>query len=134
MNVRIKNNEILKIRNIFFGLPLKGTQSRHRTKFIKSLDSAYESYVEDRDELVKDYAKYEDGQIVNDGNNITLDIEKYPEAKDEIIALDYEDNIIEVLDPMKLLDVIDNMPIELSGNDALIIDTLADKLENSITE
>lgn len=133
--VEIKNNELRDIYNIFYNIPLNGNKSRHRTKFVKSLEKIYSEYSEDREKMIKEFSKKDENGIIEkdpqDPTQIILDLEKYPNAKEEILELDNESNSVIVKSKSVLLDIIDSMETEHSGKTAEKIDTFAERLEEN---
>lgn len=133
--VSIPNENLKNVYDVFYNIPLNGKKSRHRTKFIKKLTEAFDEYQEDRKNLIDEFSKKDkNGNIQIDPenpNSILLNIEEHPNAKQEILDLDKEKASIIIKDKKVLLNIIDNMETQLSGDTAIIIDTLAEQLEEN---
>ncbi|WRM43581.1 hypothetical protein [Staphylococcus phage LY01] len=131
--VTIKNKDLQTVYDVLFNIPLNGNKSRHRTKFVNNIKEAYEEYAKDRQDMINEFSKKdENGNIIKDpkdSRSIILNIDEFPNAKEDILAIDEEKAVIVVRDKYILLDIIDNMEIQLSGEKAIIIDTLAEQLE-----
>ncbi|BDE75807.1 hypothetical protein UFVDC4_00229 [Staphylococcus phage vB_SauM-UFV_DC4] len=132
--VTIKNEDLQTVYDVLFNIPLNGNKSRHRTKFINQLKESYEEYAKDRKDMVDEFSKKdENGNIVKDPKDpesIILNVSEFPNAKEDILAIDEEKAVITVRDKSILLNIIDNMETQLSGKKAAIIDTLAEQLED----
>ncbi|MEW9503424.1 hypothetical protein AB1471_16800, partial [Jeotgalibacillus marinus] len=55
MQVKIINEKLGQVINLLFDLPLKGKQSRHRSKCIKALDERLKEVAEQEQELLKEH-------------------------------------------------------------------------------
>lgn len=132
--VTIKNEDLQTVYDVLFNIPLNGNKSRHRTKFINQLKESYEEYAKDRKDMIDEFSKKdENGNIVKDPKDpesIILNVSEFPNAKEDILAIDEEKAVITVRDKSILLNIIDNMETQLSGKKATIIDTLAEQLED----
>ncbi|QDJ97765.1 hypothetical protein PALS2_140 [Staphylococcus phage PALS_2] len=132
--VTIKNEDLQTVYDVLFNIPLNGNKSRHRTKFINQLKESYEEYAKDRKDMIDEFSKKdENGNIIKDPKDpesIILNVSEFPNAKEDILAIDEEKAVITVRDKSILLNIIDNMEIQLSGKKATIIDTLAEQLED----
>lgn len=132
--VTIKNKNLQTIFDVFYNIPLNGNKSRHRTKFINNIEKVFNEFSEDRSKLIEEFSKKdENGNQVKDPrdpSSVILDIETYPNARQDILDIDEEKAFIVVKDKSVLLDIIDNMEIQLSGEKAIIIDNLAEQLED----
>ncbi|QQM14587.1 hypothetical protein CPT_MarsHill_053 [Staphylococcus phage MarsHill] len=132
--VTIKNEDLQTVYDVLYNIPLNGNKSRHRTKFINQLKEFYEEYAKDRQDMINEFSKKdENGNIVKDPKDpesIVLNVSEFPNAKEDILAIDEEKAVITVRDKSILLNIIDNMETQLSGKKATIIDTLAEQLED----
>jgi|SRR5699024_508270 len=132
--VTIKNEDLQTVYDVLLNIPLNGNKSRHRTKFVNNITEAYEEYAKDRQDMINEFSKKdENGNSIKDPKNpesIVLNINEFPNAKEDILAIDEEKAVITVRDKSILLDIIDNMETQLSGKKAIIIDTLAEQLED----
>ncbi|QQO92447.1 hypothetical protein CPT_Machias_053 [Staphylococcus phage Machias] len=132
--VKIKNKDLNKVHEILFNIPLNGNKSRHRTKFINNIKEAHEEFAKDREEMINEFSKKDsEGNSIqdpNDPNSIILNIQEFPNAKEDILAIDVEYAYIPVKDREILLNIIDGMETQLSGETAIIIDSVAEQLED----
>lgn len=132
--VKIKNKDLNKVYEILFNIPLNGNKSRHRTKFINNIKEAHEEFAKDREEMINEFSKKDnEGNLIqdpNDPNSIILNTQEFPNAKEDILAIDVEYAYITVKDREILLNIIDGMETQLSGETAIIIDSVAEQLED----
>ncbi|MGN7309923.1 DUF1617 family protein [Alkalicoccobacillus gibsonii] len=134
MIVSIENQKVAPVINFLKGLPLKGKQSRHRTRFIKLLNNRLEGLIEEEKTILEDHShKDEDDNVKFKEGGKYYDI-KDPEAlkKDKqefykelyvIDRADYE----EVLQTVQR--VLDGCEVELSGEEADIFDYLCEQFD-----
>jgi len=141
MIIEFKNQE-LQIVGIFLReLGLKGKESRARTLLCKRLEDKLKDYIAELGEIQKEYAKKDDvGNVMtSEGSALLFETEEdervyYTEAN----RLAEEEAVIdctEVMAKMKsLLAGLENLDVELKGNDAAIYDAVCEQLENLQTE
>ncbi|MED4916705.1 DUF1617 family protein [Geobacillus thermodenitrificans] len=133
MIVRIEKSKLAAIINLLYDLPLKGKQSRHRTKFIKLLHERLEEYREDIKQLLKEHCNLDESgePVVKDDNTYDVkDIEAYIKDKKE---LDEEEIVIEGGDVQGMLktvkEILFNCDREFRGEEAMIYDYICEKFE-----
>jgi hypothetical protein len=132
MKVEIENRYLGQAISLLFDLPLRGKQSRHRTKFVKLLNDRLKEVEEQRIQLAKEHAKKdENGEpIANDGK---FDIEDMDAFKKDLEELYDEKMVIEGGDAQGMLktvkDVLFNCDKEFSGQEAMLYDYLCDIFE-----
>jgi len=137
MKVAIENGKLGQAISLLFDLPLKGKQSRHRTKFVRLLADRQEEVEKGRIELAKEHAKKdEDGEpIATDG---AYDIEDRDGFAKDLQELYDEEMIIEGGDVSGMLKtvkaVLENCDKELSRQEAVIYDYLCDQFEKGVDE
>ncbi|GFH42749.1 hypothetical protein Hs30E_13000 [Lactococcus hodotermopsidis] len=133
-----KNQELAPVINFLGKLALAPKASRCRSKLIKKLMEKYEEFSEDEKNLFEKYGERDDkGNLVKtDDGNYKLVPETAKEClKEQRILVDEEVMIAldEIEEKVKyLVAQLDELDIEFSGNDAVIYDTLMDKLEEEI--
>lgn len=138
MEVRISNININSTINFFYNMPLRGKQSRHRTKFIKLLTDRLKEVSEQEKQLLIEFAKKDEK-----GNPIKIgetryeieDIESLAKEKEilfnEEFVIDGGDNE----DMLKTLkDVLENYNEELRGQEATLYDYLCEQFEKGVKE
>ncbi|WP_453992096.1 DUF1617 family protein [Bacillus nitroreducens] len=134
MQVKIENRKLGQAIDLLFNLSLKGKQSRHRTKFIKTLSDRLNEVAEQEKELLKEHCHLdEDGEpkTINDGKNWDVkDVDAFVkdcnELYEEELVIDGGDNH-GMLKTVK--EVLLNCDVEFSGQDASIYDYLCDQFE-----
>ncbi|MFC7364548.1 MULTISPECIES: DUF1617 family protein [Bhargavaea] len=137
MKIAIENGKLGQAISLLFDLPLKGKQSRHRTKFIGKLNARLEEVENDRIALAKEHAKKDaDGEAVQtDGNFDIVDVEAFSKDLKELYA---EEMIIEGGDVSGMLKtvkaILEDCDKELSGQEAFIYDYLCDQFEKGVDE
>lgn len=134
MQVKIENNMLGQVINLLFDLPLKGKQSRHRTKFIKMLNARLVEYQKDFKELLKEHCNLDE-----EGNPKTKNDGQHWDVKDKDAfvvdkkELDEEVFIIEGANNQEMLktvkEVLFNCDKEFSGQEAMIYDYICEKFE-----
>ncbi|WP_347962762.1 DUF1617 family protein [Lactococcus formosensis] len=133
--LKFKNNELVNVANFLVSIPLKSKASRARTALVQKLSLKNEELQKFRDELLQKYAqKDEAGELIQDENGIYPWIkETEDEARETLIELHNEEvyiNIEEYRPNMKILSLaLDDLDIELSGQEAVVYDLLMDQLE-----
>jgi len=136
MVVKIENHKLAPVINLLFDLPLRGKQSRHRTKFIKLLNERLQEYQKDFRELLKDHCHLDENgepKTKNDGQHWDVkDIDTFVKDKKE---LDEEVFIIEGANNQEMLktikEVLDNCDRAFSGQEAMIYDYICEKFEEA---
>lgn len=136
--LKFKNSEIETVVNFLEKLPLKTKASRARTLLINKLNEKFGDYVAFQKELLDEYGKKQDsGELFQDEQgNFYWDADKVDEANeamnelgDDIVYID----TVEYRPNMKFLTLsLEDLDMELSGNDAIIYDQLMDQLEEEI--
>lgn len=143
MQVKFKNMIINETIEFFYGLKLKGRQSRMRSKLIKLLNERSQEFVEQQQELLKEHCNLdEQGNpkiIKKDGNEVydIKDLEAYAKDRQELFEEEY---IIEGADNQLMLktvrEILDECDVELSGRKAVLYDHLCEifKVDEDINE
>lgn len=138
--LKFKNSEFVNVANFLVSIPLKTKASRARTSLINKLSLKNEEYRKFQKDLLEKYAqKDEAGELIQDENG------SYPwvkETKDEAVEalteLNNEEvyiNIEEYRPNMKILGLaLEDLDIELSGQEAAAYDLLMDQLEEESEE
>lgn len=87
MIVTIKNFYLKQSIDLFFNLPLKGKQSRHRTKFIKLLREQLKEVEEQRKQLNEEFAKKDEegNPIIKDGYYVIGDMDEFRKEYNELM-------------------------------------------------
>ena len=141
MTIKLKNKE-LQVVGVFLGeLGLKGKGSRARTWLCKRLEDKLKDYIAELGEIQKEYAKQdEEGNVMtSEGNTLLFETEEdertyYIEAN----KLAEEETIIDCTETMSkmksLLAGLENLDVELKGNDAAVYDAVCEQLGNLQTE
>ncbi|WAA10339.1 DUF1617 family protein [Fervidibacillus albus] len=132
MEVKIENRYLKPSIELLFNLPLRGKESRQRTKFIKRLQKRLEEVENDRIELAREYAK-----IDEKGNPIVkhdrYDIGDVKSFEKELNELYNEKMVIDGGDSEEMLktvkEVLLNCNKEFSGSEAIVYDYLCDQFE-----
>jgi hypothetical protein len=137
MQVKIENEKLGQAISLLFNMPLKGKQSRHRSKLIKLLDARLKEVGEQELDLIKEYTGVdEEGNPKrNSDGNFAIDNPK--EFKDQQDELFKEAYVIDGGDAHGMLktvkDVLLNYDGELSGQEAEVYDYLCDAFEQDET-
>lgn len=137
MQLKLKNIDIPHVISLFYDLKLKAKQSRHRTKFIKSLSEQWQEVSTDEEEIAKQYCHLDDEgtpkKIEENGRQMwdMKDGESLNFAKDRN-DLYRETYIIDGANNQETLKIIAkilvNLDAELSGQQADIYDDLCEQL------
>lgn len=133
MSITLKNKELVPTINFLQSLSLRPADSRQRSKFVKELSKALESYSEEEKALLKDLN-------LLDENDEILDVEK--QDKDSVKIFNAEQ--VKLMDEevvitggihekniAKIPKILNNLEIELSGIDAEIYDRLLDEFDKA---
>lgn len=139
MQVKIENSKLGQAMDLLFNLSLKGKQSRHRTKFIKTLSVRSDEVQEQQDALIKEHCHLDDfgepRKIKNDTRWDIKDLDAY--AKDMKELLD-EEIIIEGGDAHGMLKTVKavllDCDVAFSGQEAAVYDYLCEQFEEGIIE
>lgn len=138
MIIKIEKSKLAPIINLLYDLPLRGKQSRHRTKFIKLLHERHEEYREDIKQLLKEHCHLDENgepKIKEDNTYDVKDIDAYLKDKKE---LDEEEIVIEGGDAQGMLktvkEILFNCDREFSGQEAMIYDYICEKFEEGENE
>lgn len=133
--LKFKNSEIETVANFLGKLPLKSKASRARTLLINKLNEKFGDYTAFQKELLDEYGKKQDsGELFQDEQgNFHWEADKVDEANeamnelgDDIVYID----TVEYRPNMKFLSLsLEDLDMELSGNDAIVYDQLMDQLE-----
>lgn len=138
--LKLKNSEIISVINFLTIAPLKTKASRARSVVIKKLVEKNDELNKFQDEILEKFAeKDENGEVIKDEHgtshwekdHIKEGNEAIQELRDEEIYI----NIEEYRPNMKILGLaLDNLDMELSGQDAIAYDLLMDQLEEESEE
>lgn len=137
MKIAIENGKLGQAASLLFDLPLKGKQSRHRSKFVQLLAGRQEEVEKGRVQLAGEHAKKDkDGEpVTKDG---VFDIDDQEAFTKDLQELYEEEMIIEGGDVSGMLktvkEVLENCDKELSGQEAVIYDYLCDQFEKGVDE
>lgn len=134
MKVEIENRYLGQAISLLFDLPLRGKQSRHRTKFVNLLREQLKEVEGGRIELVKEFAeKDERGEPIVNGNQYKILEENKEEFNKEINELYKEKFFIEGGNYQDMLKTMKAVLLDcdqvFSGQQAEIYDYLCDQFE-----
>ena len=131
MKITLKNKELAPAINFLQGLKLKNADSRHRSKLVKLLVKAFEELLEEEQELLKIHDLLDSEGAIKESEE--QDINKAKEFKKEQSVLMDEEVVIEGGMYAKNIDelprVLNEIDVELDGNEAEIYDRLLDEME-----
>lgn len=140
LTVRIKNHTLNPVVDFLYDLSLKGKESRHRTKLIKTLSNRVEEVVEHQNELLKQHCHLdEEGnpKMTNDGKNYdVIDVAAFSKDREDLygeeVVIDGEDSQVMLT---TVRGVLDDLDIEMSGQQAVLYDYLCQqfKVDEEIT-
>lgn len=134
--IEFKNEELAAIANFLGDLKLKNKPSRGRSKLIKLLASKNQEYLDERDEERMPYFKKdENGNPVVEDNKYVLEDESKKQELDKILKdIAAEKAVIDLTEHTEKIEALyralENYEEVMTGEDALIYDTLLDQLEN----
>jgi len=139
MFVKIENGKLAQVINLLYDLPLRGKQSRYRTKFIKLLNAQLEEYQQDFKQLLKEHCHLDENGEPKTKNNGTQwdvkDVDAFIKDKKE---LDEEVFVIEGASKQDMLktvkEVLFNCDREFSGQEAETYDYICEKFEEGEDE
>jgi SepF-like predicted cell division protein (DUF552 family) len=136
MEIKIENQKLAPAINLLFGLGLKGKQSRHRSKFVRLLQTKLQEFADDEKQLRKEECNLDENEepktYVKNGVEMldVKDLEHFKKAKDELYK---EEVVITGADKETTLQtvhkVLDSLDKELSNQDADVYDYLLDQFE-----
>lgn len=143
--IKFKNQEITPIANFLGDLKLTNKASRGRTKIIKLLDKKQQEMQGDLDKLRDQFFKKDDnGEFViqKDDNGgqfyVYIDDSKKVEHQKEVLDIENEEAVINVEEYQQkiknLYKALEDLDKELSNQDAVVYDTLMDKLDEIFAE
>lgn len=139
MQIKIENEKLEQAIDLLFNLELKGKQSRHRTKFIKTLTERLTEVQEQQDELIKEHCHLDESgeprKIENDTKWDIKDLKAYVKDVNELYA---EELVIDGGDAHGMLKtvkvVLDNCEVGYSGQEAMTYDYLCEAFEQEEEE
>lgn len=137
MKLKLKKGNLKEYSDILYELPLKGTESRHRTKLIKIINSEIEEVDQQRIELAKEYSqKDKDGAaIVEEGIYKVEDLENFRKSiadlynEDLIVGNENEQDMLKGVKKALL-----NSNEVYEGKEAMTYDYLCSQLEEEVEE
>lgn len=143
--MNFKNKDIIPTANFLGDLKLTNKASRGRTKLIKLLDKKQQEMQEDLNELRDQFFKKDDkGEFIiqkdNNGDQfyVYIDDSKKVEHQKEVLDIENEEAVINVEEYQQkiknLYEALEDLNKELSNQDAVIYDTLMDKLDEIFAE
>jgi len=144
MVIRMKNYEIDKFGEFLLSLPLKGKESRMRTRFIKILQERALVVQQEQMEVISEYVKKdEDGNPLRkkvDGREVWDVIEgKEKEFEQQMYEILSEDCIIEInAERKEMYEVVKNAVLncdkEFSGQEAFEYDRFCEIVEDCVDD
>lgn len=136
MKITLKNKELAPAINFLQGLKLKNADSRHRSKLVKLLVKAFEELSEEEQELLKKHDLLDSEGAIKESEE--QDINKAKKFKKEQSVLMDEEVVIEGGMYAKNIDelprILNEIDVELDGNEAEIYDRLLDEMEKEDAE
>jgi hypothetical protein len=133
MEIKIKNSYLSESIEFLYNLSLKGKQSRHRTRFVKLLQSKLKQVGEEEVELLKEYAGVDDNGEINRHESGSFAIEDVVGFNKQQNELFNEDFIIEGGDYHGMLKTVKEILFdydgEVSGKTAEVFDYLCEIFE-----
>lgn len=129
MKITLKNTELPTAIQFLKSLNLKGSDSRCRSKLVKLLEAPTQEFLQDETELFKEYDLLdEQGKIKQDGDREKVAQFKVEQNKlyQECVQIDSGTYTPQI---EKLQNILENIEIELSGDNAEIYDRLLDEME-----
>ncbi|WP_416144898.1 hypothetical protein [Planococcus koreensis] len=141
MKIQIPNKHVVKTINFLYEMPLKGRQSRHRTKLVKLLDAHLVTVTDDERQLLKEHCHLNEEEnpktIEVNGQEIwdVKDAEAYSKDRTELLE---ELFILEGGAHEALVATVSNALEEydgdLQGPDAVFYDVLCEVFESAQDE
>lgn len=135
LEVKIKNNMLNETIDFFFGMSLKGKESRMRTRFIKLISSEVERVAEEEREILKEYCVLNDDGELEQNEDGTAIIKKGKEEvlMDERLELLNEEFIIDDSNSQNMLmtvrKILDECDMDLSERKAVLYDYLCEQFK-----
>lgn len=136
MKITLKNNELIPAIDFLQNMPIKGKDSRHRTKLVKQLQIAFDGLVDAEKVLMGEF------NLLDENNELLpeekRDKESVKEFQKEQKVLYEEEVVIEGGVFAKNFDemprILNEYEGELSGEQAEIYDKLLDEMEKEADE
>ncbi|TPG68898.1 hypothetical protein EEL31_10395 [Brevibacillus laterosporus] len=139
IHVKLANYELATLYKMLYELELTGKQSRMRTRFCKLLENRINETQDERDKLIRQFAKYdENGQVVTQKDEkqkeyITIhDVNAFNKEMDILMREDFTLDETEERKDMLLTvsDIILNIETSFSKEDAISYDRYCEVFEN----
>lgn len=132
MKITLKNNELATTINFLQNIPVKGEDSRHRTKLKKQVEIAFGEFIEAEKELMAEF------DLLDENKELLPPEKQDPNAvkmfKNQQTILYEEEVVIEsgtyVKNFNEMPRILKAYEGELSGDEADIYDKLLDQMEN----
>lgn len=136
MKITLKNNDLIPVIDFLKNMPIKGKDSRHRSKLVKQLQAALDGLIEAEKELISEFG------LLDENNELIpaekQDTEAVKEFQKEQKVLYDEEVVIEGGVFAKNFDemprILNEYEGELSGAQAEIYDRLLDEMEKEADE
>ena len=139
-SIKLENGSIVRVFNLLQNLSLKGQASRGRTKFQKRIQEKEEEYILEKQEIQRKYIQLDEiGEfiVLEDGVSSPLrddltkeEKEKFLELLEELKKDTFEISFTEYSSKFEaVFEALDNLEMELSGDDAAAYDELMDAYE-----
>nr|WP_162306335.1 hypothetical protein [Brevibacillus laterosporus] len=137
--MKLANYELATLYKMLYELELTGKQSRMRTRFCKLLENRINETQDERDKLIRQFAKYdENGQVVTQKDEkqkeyITIhDVNAFNKEMDILMREDFTLDETEERKDMLLTvsDIILNIETSFSKEDAISYDRYCEVFEN----
>lgn len=135
MIFKVKNSIVSQASKFFYDLPLKGRQSRHRSKLVKILDAHIEEVAEAERLILEEHCEKDESGAFKKINNDTHWAVRNPEAfgKDKMELMN-EEVVVDGGANEAMLKTVRNILFEydgeLSGTDAELYDVLCNEFED----
>lgn len=133
MKVKIKKHLLSEVSGILFHLELKGSESRHRTKFLEWVTERHNEFAEDSTKILHEYATLdESGEpvILEESNGSFYDIENVEAFNTEKQELGNEETVFDSGDQQLALRtvrrILDLSEENYSGDDAVLYNYLCE--------
>ena len=135
MKITLKNKELATTINFLKAIPVKGEDSRHRTKLKKQLELAFGELIEAEKELMSEY------ELLDENKELLplekQNVESVAKFKTQQNILWEEEVVIEsgayVKNFNEMPRILKDYEGELSGDEADIYDRLLDQMEEQAT-
>lgn len=134
MQLTIKNKELVRVSNFLYGLSLKPKLSRYRGRLNRLIMEKIEDLQAESEELIRTYAikdgnnpvLTEDGEYQFEPGNLDVFMRERVELDEELITIDL--STYPGLD-VYIKQILDELDVELSEEDAIAYDFLCDVFE-----